>query len=130
VPDEGGSMKGRGKLIGLLVGLLLGLSLRRPWLLLIGVALGHLYDTGFFAAATRDADPDAPPPPTAADPYTTLGVATDASDDEVEQAWRRRMQEYHPDRVANAAPELRELAGRRAREANAAWETIRRQRHP
>jgi DnaJ-domain-containing protein 1 len=118
-------MKGKGKLIGLLVGLLFGASLRRPWLLLIGVALGHFYDMGAFGKGTRGQDT-----PPAADPYAVLGIARDASDDEVEQAWRRRMQEYHPDRVANAAPELRELAERRAREANAAWETIRRQRHP
>jgi len=121
-------MKGKGKLIGLLVGLLFGATLRRPWLLLIGVALGHLYDIGAFGNASRSQD--APPPPPVADPYAVLGVASDASDDEVEQAWRKRMQEYHPDRVANAAPELRDLAERRAREANAAWETIRRQRHP
>lgn len=117
-------MKARGKLIGLLVGLLFGASLRRPWLLLVTLALGHLYDTGFFDGR-RDAAP-----PSAPDPYAALGVRSDASDGEVEQAWRRRMQEYHPDRVANAAPELRELAERRAAEANAAWEQIRRQRHP
>ena len=121
-------MIGKGKLVGLLVGLLLGASLRRPWLLLIGLAIGHLYDTGAFGNAARSQDrPPAPPP---ADPYAVLGVSASASDEEVEQAWRRRMQEYHPDRVANAAPELRELAERRAREANAAWETIRRRRHP
>ena len=118
----------KGKLIGLLVGLLFGASLRRPWLALIGLALGHLYDRGVFggsAPAPRADRPAAPPTP---DPYAVLGISPEASNDEVEQAWRRRMQEYHPDRVANAAAELRELAERRAREANAAWETIRRQR--
>jgi hypothetical protein len=120
-------MKARGKLIGLLVGLLFGASLRRPWLLLVGVGLGHLYDLGFFGGADGGKPPGPSPAP---DPYAVLGVPANASDDEVEQAWRRRMQEYHPDRVANAAPELRALAERRAAEANAAWEQIRRQRHP
>jgi hypothetical protein len=121
-------MMGKGKLIGLLVGLLFGASLRRPWLALIGLALGHLYDRGVFGASApgkRAEDPAATPTP---DPYAVLGISPEASNDEAEQAWRRRMQEYHPDRVANAAAELRELAERRAREANAAWETIRRQR--
>jgi hypothetical protein len=121
-------MKGKGKLIGLLVGLLFGASLRRPWLALVGLALGHLYDRGVFGPAAPGKRPDAPAATPTPDPYDVLGISPEASNEEVEQAWRRRMQEYHPDRVANAAAELRELAGRRAREANAAWETIRRQR--
>ena len=121
-------MMGKGKLIGLLVGLLFGASLRRPWLALIGLALGHLYDRGVFGPAAPGKRPDAPAATPTPDPYDVLGISPEASNEEVEQAWRRRMQEYHPDRVANAAAELRELAERRAREANAAWETIRRQR--
>ena len=121
-------MSWRGKLVGVLVGLLLGASLRRPWLLIVGLVLGHLYDRGAFGGGTHAEAPSGDERPD--DPYAVLGIAPDASDAAIEQAWRRRMQEYHPDRVANAAPELRELAERRAREANAAWETIRRQRKP
>lgn len=119
-------MNWKGKVIGALIGLLLGASLRRPFLLLIGIALGHLVDIGVFSSRT----PKAPPPPPAAptDPYATLGVTSSASDDEVEQAYRRRMSEYHPDRVANAAKEIRELADLRAREVNGAYEQIKRQR--
>ena len=119
-------MKGRGKALGLAVGLVLTLLTRRWWFLPIGLAVGFLYDGGFFDARGKGAATPPAPPPT--DPYVVLGISPEASNEEVEQAWRRRMQEYHPDRVANAAPELRELAGRRAREANAAWESIRRQR--
>jgi DnaJ-domain-containing protein 1 len=119
-------MKGRGKTVGLVVGLVLTLLTRRWWFLPIGLVMGFLFDAGVFAArAGKDGAVPAPPP---RDPYAELGVSPEASNEEVEQAWRRRMQEYHPDRVANAAAELRELAGRRASEANAAWETIRRQR--
>jgi preprotein translocase subunit Sec63 len=60
----------------------------------------------------------------AGDPYAVLGIAQDASDEEVEQAYRRMISEYHPDRLASAARELRELAEVRAREINAAYETI------
>ena len=117
-------MMWRGKLIGLAIGLLLGASLRRPFLLVLGLLLGHLYDSGFFSAKA----PPAPPPAPAVDPYAILGVSASASDDEVEQAYRRRMSEYHPDRVANSAKEIRDLAELRAREVNGAHEAIKRQR--
>lgn len=116
---------GRGKMLGLLVGLLLALLSRRPWALVIGLAIGHLYDTGAFGSPGPKTEPKPPP---AQDPYATLGVTSSASDEEIEQAYRRRMSEYHPDRVANAAQEIRDLAGLRAGEANAAYETIKRQR--
>ena len=38
------------------------------------------------------------------------------------------MSESHPDRVANAAPEIRDLAGQRARDINGAYEEIKRKR--
>ena len=121
-------MKWQGKLIGLGIGLLLGASLRRPTLLVIGLALGHLYDIGFFASKPAAGPSPAPPPAPAIDPYATLGITSSASDDAVDQAYRRRMSEYHPDRVANSAKEIRDLAELRAREVNGAYETIKRQR--
>ena len=75
--------------------------------------------------------PGPPPPPPAADvpdPYAALGVDSSATDDAVEMAYRRLMSEYHPDRVATAAPEIRALAERRARELNQAYDEIKRQR--
>jgi DnaJ-domain-containing protein 1 len=115
------AMNWKGKLIGLLLGLLT----RRPLLILIGLVLGHLYDMGVFAAKPG---PAASPAPPALDPYATLGVDPSASDEEIEQAYRRGMSEYHPDRVQNAAREIRDLAGQRAREINGAYEEIKRQR--
>jgi DnaJ-domain-containing protein 1 len=117
-------MKWKGKLIGLLIGLLT----RRPQFIILGLLLGHLYDIGVFSGARSADTPAAPPAPPASDPYAVLGIAATASDDEVEQAWRRRMSEYHPDRVANAASEIRDLAGQRARELNGAYEEIKRLR--
>ena len=115
----------RGKYIGGLIGLVVFVLTRRPWMLVIGLALGQLYDMGLFGSS---APTSGPPPVPPQDPYATLGVTSSASDEEVEQAYRRRMSEYHPDRVANAAQEIRDLAGLRAGEANAAYETIKRQR--
>jgi DnaJ-domain-containing protein 1 len=117
-------MKWKGKLIGALLGLLT----RRPQFIILGLIVGHLFDIGLFSGARAPDSPVVPPTPPASDPYTVLGITAAASDDEVEQAWRRRMSEYHPDRVANAASEIRDLAGQRARELNGAYEEIKRLR--
>ena len=39
-------------------------------------------------------------------------------------SFKRLIAQYHPDRVVNAAPELREQAERRARELNRAYDRI------
>ena len=117
-------MQWKGKLIGLLLGLLT----RRPQLVVIGLVLGHLYDIGLFNRVAAATPPTATPATSDVDPYTTLGVSASSSDADVEQAWRRKMSEYHPDRVANAAEEIRNLAEQRAREINVAYETIQQQR--
>jgi hypothetical protein len=115
-------MSWKGKLIGLLIGLLT----RRVQFVVLGVLLGHLYDIGVFSGQVAPASP--PPAPPGPDPYEILGVSSSAGNEEIEQAYRRRMSEYHPDRVANAAKEIRELAGLRAGEINGAYEEIKRQR--
>ena len=119
-------MQWRGKLIGFLLGLLT----RRPVFIVVGLVLGHLYDTGMFSGQGGPARPPPPPAPTGADPYAALGVSSSASIDDIESAYRRLVSEFHPDRVASAGAEIRELAERRTREANAAWDEIKRQRAP
>ena len=119
-------MQWRGKLIGFLLGLLT----RRPIFIVVGLVLGHLYDTGVFSRQGRTGAPLPPPAPMEPDPYATLGVSSSASDDDGELAYRRLMSEFHPDRVASAGAEIRGLAERRTREANAAWDEIKRQRAP
>jgi DnaJ like chaperone protein len=58
------------------------------------------------------------------DPYAVLGVAREASDDEVRSAYRRLMAQYHPDRHTDADPEARRAAETRAAAVNAAFEQI------
>jgi DnaJ-class molecular chaperone len=53
-----------------------------------------------------------------------LDIPETASLEEIEQAYRRKISDYHPDKVANAAPELKELAELRAREINAAFDEL------
>jgi DnaJ like chaperone protein len=66
------------------------------------------------------------------DPYVVLGVAQDASDEQVRTAWRRLVREHHPDRlIAQGLPaELVALANDRLATVNAAYDVIRARRAP
>lgn len=57
------------------------------------------------------------------DPYEILGVKRDATDEELKKAYHALVRRYHPDRFAG--DEVREeLASRKMREINAAYEAI------
>ncbi len=85
----------------------------------IGLLLGHALDRDLFRTfRTRDRD----------DPYAELGLTESASEAEIDQAYRRLMSQYHPDKVAGAAPELRARAEQRSRAINAAYDRIRARR--
>lgn len=108
VPYTGAMTRWYGKFFGFIAGWLL---LRHPVGGLLGLLVGHAFDSDWFGRR-RD------------DPYLVLGLTAEASDGEVEQAYRRLISQYHPDRVAGAASELREQAGRKAGEINAAYDRI------
>ena len=97
-----------GKFFGLVAGWLL---LRHPAGGVIGLLVGHAFDADWFKSP-RD------------NPYRVFGLAADASDAEVEQAYRRLIGQCHPDRLQGAAPELQRQAEARARELNAAYDRI------
>ena len=65
-------------------------------------------------------------PPTQKSAYEVLGVKEGASIEEVTAAYRKQANMNHPDRVANMAPEFRELAERRMKEINVAYDELRR----
>ena len=103
-------MRWYGKLLGLIAGALLF----RPNPLfgaLVGCLLGHAFDSDWFRIGGDQ-------------PYRELGVGSDASDEEIERAYRRLISQYHPDKVAGAAPELRAAAEKKARQINAAYDRI------
>ena len=97
-----------GKLLGFVAGWLL---MRHPLGGLVGLIIGHAFDEDWFRLS-RD------------NPYRVFDLTSDASDAEIDQAYRRLISQYHPDRMAGAAPELREQAEAKAREINAAYDRI------
>ena len=101
-----------GKVLGFIAGWLL---MRHPAGGLIGLLIGHAFDSDWFRLARNDA-------------WAVLGLEQGASDTEVDLAYRRLMSQYHPDRMAGAAPELLEQAQRRAAEVNRAYDRIRKRR--
>ena len=62
---------------------------------------------------------------TPSDPHTVLGVPRSASQEEIRAAYRARMREYHPDRVAHLGEELQRLAHRKTLEIQRAYERLR-----
>ncbi|HEU0152285.1 MAG TPA: DnaJ domain-containing protein [Arenimonas sp.] len=105
-------MRWYGKLLGFVAGWLL---VRHPAGAALGLVLGHALDADWFRT-TRD------------DPYEVLGLTPDASDGELERAYRRLIAQYHPDRLGGVAPDLREQAEEKARQINAAYERVQKQR--
>ena len=66
------------------------------------------------------------PPHQPASAYDVLGISPGATRAEIRAAYQRAIQEYHPDRVEGMAKELRELAEKRTKEINAAYEQLKR----
>ena len=60
------------------------------------------------------------------DPYKVLGVARDASDEDVKKAYRTLARKYHPDKYADT--DLADLASEKMKEINAAYEEIQKMR--
>ena len=50
--------------------------------------------------------------------YETLGVANDASEKEIKQAFRALSMKFHPDKVKSKTPEEQEEANRKMQEIN------------
>ncbi len=62
--------------------------------------------------------------------YSVLGLTPDASDDEVKSAYRKLVQEHHPDRIVSQGmpDEFVEYATQRFQEIQDAWDAIRKER--
>ncbi len=60
------------------------------------------------------------------DPYTVLGVDSNASDDDIKRAYRELARKYHPDNYQNNP--LADLAEEKMKEINEAYDTILKER--
>ncbi len=60
------------------------------------------------------------------DPYKTLGISPDATDEQVKEAYREMAKKYHPDNYSGSP--LADLADEKMKEINEAYDTIAEQR--
>jgi DnaJ like chaperone protein len=60
--------------------------------------------------------------------YRILEVAGDATDDEVRDAYRKKVKENHPDKVAHLGEEIQRAANEKLKKINDAYEKIKRER--
>ena len=63
------------------------------------------------------------------DDYKVLGISPDATDEEVRQAYRKMVIQYHPDKVATLGDDVKEAATRKIQEIKEAKERIYRARN-
>lgn len=99
---------------GKLLGVFAGAALMRGNPLLgavIGLLIGHAFDADWFRLRRED-------------PYAVLGLTDEASDAEIDRAYRRLIGRYHPDRLGGAADDLRRQAEAKSREINRAYDRI------
>lgn len=61
------------------------------------------------------------------DPYKVLGVASDASAAQIKQAYRELANKYHPDKVSHLGDEFQEMAHKRFKEIQVAYQELSRQ---
>jgi DnaJ-domain-containing protein 1 len=91
----------------------------------ICLALGYKFASAMMAKSDEPAGERRPEPPSLFQRqpawHDVLGVSPDATHDQIVSAYRARMSEYHPDKVANLGPDIRALAELRAKEINAAY---------
>jgi len=88
------------------------------------IAIEHLFSfigSGAAMDSTR---------PSLADAYNVLGVNRNASDAEVKKAYRRLMNQHHPDKLAakGLPEEMMKLATEKTQEIKAAYEQVRKSR--
>lgn len=95
--------------------------------LLLGGLLIHFYRRSVRGYAAREDARRAPvaAPESSLDPYEILGVPSSASGEEIRAAYKARMTEYHPDKVAHLGEELQEVAHRKAQEIQQAYQQLR-----
>jgi uncharacterized membrane protein YkvA (DUF1232 family) len=90
----------------------------------VAAASGH--EAAGRSASTDFGQDDADPPKgtKAFDAYEVLGVTRSASREAIKEAYRARMQEYHPDKVAHLGEELQSLALEKSQDIQRAYRQL------
>ena len=57
-------------------------------------------------------------------PFDVLGIERDASEEEIKKAYRKMANKYHPDKVAHLGKEFQEIAEKRFKEVQKAYEML------
>jgi DnaJ like chaperone protein len=81
-------------------------------------------DTRFSEKESFSSDSQSSEKVDAKDPYTVLGLERNASPEEIKSAYRRLANKYHPDRVTHLGEEFRELAEKRFKDIQEAYQAL------
>ena len=60
--------------------------------------------------------------------YQTLGISPESDDEFIKTIYRKKMKEFHPDKVSHLSDEVRKKAEARAKDINEAYLKIKKQR--
>ena len=90
--------------------------------LLLGYAVVHLVLRKPTPSQPAAGPAPAPPPSFAPDWCRVLELPPDASPEDIREAYRRLMSQYHPDKVASLGRELRELAESKSKDIAIAYQ--------
>ncbi|MCP4368916.1 MAG: J domain-containing protein [Deltaproteobacteria bacterium] len=58
------------------------------------------------------------------DPFEVLGIENDASQEKIKEAYRKMANKYHPDKVLHLGKEFQEIAEKRFKEVQKAYEIL------
>lgn len=60
--------------------------------------------------------------------FAVLGLKSNATNEQIKFAYKKLITQYHPDKVANLGSELQELASKKTKEINEAYQTLKKRR--
>ncbi len=93
-------------------------------IMLAALYFGSQQRGGTDSGSERRSRPAREPERDASDPFEVLGVPRGASSEEITRAFRSKMKQYHPDRVADLGEELRDVAHEKSVEIQQAYEAL------